>query len=228
MNTTNMGNLYCPSSNDFWADGGAQLHSSGGWTINGNGGVHGKTAFNLLGGYIEFDMDVTGAQSNVNNNFYTSSPSQGLFPQYCDIQANDSPQCMEMDIIENNGGCLSQSTWHTWPNKNGDCDENGCWAQEDIKGKNRFHVKAAFSTDGWMSVSIDGVQFQYKNPVPSGNAQAYVAKIMQSTGAQIQSSQWQGWVPGSCGSGDLSSSSFTVSNIKVQGSVVQGNEPNRC
>jgi len=227
LNTTNMGSLYCPTSNDFWADGGAQLHGSG-WTINGGGGVHGKTAFNLLGGYIEFDMDVTGAHNNVNNNLYTSSPWPGLFPNYCDIQANDSPQCMEMDIIENNGGCMAQSTWHTWPNHDGDCDESGCWAQIGIGGKGRFHVKADFSSDGWMSVNIDGQQFAYTHPVPSNNAKAYVAQVMKSTGAQIQSSQWQGWVPGDCGGGDLGSSSFTVSNLRVQGSVVQGNQPATC
>merc|ERR1712060_689101 len=43
------------------------------------------------------------------------------------------------------------------------------------------------------------------------------------------SSQWTGWVPGSCGGdGNLGASTFSVSNLKIQGKVIQGPEPRRC
>ena len=38
-----------------------------------------------------------------------------------------------------------------------------------------------------------------------------------------------GWVPGSCGGdGNLGASTFSVSNLKIQGSVIHGPEPRRC
>merc|ERR1711871_315800 len=46
------------------AYGSADLHD-GGWTIHGGGGAATKTAFNLIGGYVEYDMDVTGSQTGV-------------------------------------------------------------------------------------------------------------------------------------------------------------------
>merc|ERR1712137_974470 len=43
------------------------------------------------------------------------------------------------------------------------------------------------------------------------------------------SSQWTGWVPGSCsGDGNLGASTFSVSNLKIQGTVIKGPEPRRC
>merc|ERR1712176_628197 len=53
--------------------------------------------------------------------------------------------------------------------------------------------------------------------------------VMSQYGAVFYSSQWTGWVPGSCGGdGNLGASSFSVSNVRVQGKVVQGPEPTRC
>merc|ERR1712232_488829 len=138
------------------------------------------------------------------------------------------PSCMEMDIIENNGNCLAQTTWHTWPNHDGGCDRGGCWGQKYRKGKT--HIKAEFSSDGWMTVYMDGSRVDVSHPVPSGNAHKYVHDTMASKGAQIQSSQWVGWVPsGNCGgSGDLGSSTFSIENLRVAGTVVQGPEPTKC
>jgi hypothetical protein len=51
---------------------------------------------------------------------------------------------------------------------------------------------------------------------------------MKSKGAVIYSSQWQGWVPGGCGEGDLGSSRYTVTNLKITGKVIAGPEPRRC
>jgi hypothetical protein len=51
---------------------------------------------------------------------------------------------------------------------------------------------------------------------------------MKSKGAVIYSSQWQGWVPGDCGGGDLGSSTYAVKNLKITGKVLAGPEPRRC
>merc|ERR1711937_808769 len=53
----------------------------------------------------------------------------------------------------------------------------------------------------------------------------------ESRGAVLYSSEWTGWVPlDDCGTnpGDLYSSSFSISNLVVSGSVVQGPEPHEC
>merc|ERR1711907_791029 len=53
--------------------------------------------------------------------------------------------------------------------------------------------------------------------------------VMSQYGAVIYSSQWTGWVPGSCGGdGNLGASSFSVSNLRITGTVVQGPEPRKC
>jgi len=221
------GEVYCPTQGDFSQGGGVSFDGNG-WTIHGGGGVHGLTSFDLLSGFVQFDMDTSGAQGGVNNNFYTASPERSYFPQYCDIQPNSSPQCMEMDIVENNGNCLTQVTWHTWPNHNGDCDEGGCWGQAYSSGRRTY--RADFSSDGFMTVSINGNRVSVTNPTPSNNAKNYVAKQTKALGLQFHSTQWVGWVPGgNCpGGNNLDGSSFSVKNLVVSGSIVQGKEPTKC
>jgi len=221
--------MYCPSDGDWTIRYGDHVQVSGnGWTISGNGGVNGNAAFNMLGGYVQYDVDTSGAQGGVNNNFYTVSPESWLFPGYCDIQPNGSPQCMEMDIMENNGNCLTATTWHTWPNYDGGCDCNGCVGT--AYASNRRTMKAEFSGDGWMVTTIDGNRVEVNNPTPSDSAKNYVAQQSRAIGLQFQSSQWTGWVPdGNCpGGGWLDGSTFTISNVVVSGTVVQGSEPRRC
>ena len=105
--------LYCPGNNNDMNDdstgseGNSVQFINNGWTIKGDARVSSKTSWNLLGGFIEFDMDVSRVSPQVNTNLYTSSPS---IPNcgsdcYCDIQKSPSgkPSCMELDIIENNG-----------------------------------------------------------------------------------------------------------------------------
>merc|ERR1712014_348870 len=57
-----------------------------------------------------------------------------------------------------------------------------------------------------------------------------VRDTMNSRGAAIESSQWVGWVPGEgCpGGGDLGSSFFSISNLRILGKVHHGPEPTRC
>lgn len=216
--------LYCPDENDF--TGG---HWTGnGWSITGSARVSGKQTFNLLGGYVEFDMDTTHAHTNVNNNFYLVSPDPSYFPKYCDIQGQNKPTCMEMDIIEMNGNCVGQTTWHTYGNHNGGCDRGGCWGKKYRSGKS--HIKAEFATNGWMDVYIDGAKVAVNNPTPNAAETKIVHDTMARLGAQIESSQWQGWVPsGNCpGNGGMSDSTFSITNIRVSGTLVQGPEAASC
>jgi len=222
------GDVYCPTQESFGADGNVQFHDNG-WTLTGVGGVHSKVTWNLNGGYVEFDMDTSRAAAAVNTNLYTTSPDQVSGTNECDIQGEGKPSCMEMDIIEMNGNCLAQSTVHTWPNRDGGCDRNGCASAMKINGK--FHVKAEFSPGGWMTVLLNNQKNEHYNPSPSAACQANVVENMNTHGAQIQSSQWTGWVPGGdqCPSGgSVDGSSFTISNLRVMGSVVQGPEPRKC
>lgn len=223
-----VGEMYCLTQNDFTGGGNPLNWLSNGWSITGGGGVHGKQTFNLLGGYVQFTIDTSRAQGAVNNNFYTSSPERSYFPSYCDIQPNNSPQCMEMDIVENNGNCLSQTTWHTWPNHNGDCDEGGCWGQAYASG--RRTMKASFSNDGWMTVTINGNTVNVNHPWPSNNAKNYVAQQMRNLGVQFHSTQWVGWVPGgNCPGGqNLGGSTFSVDSVIVSGTIVQGGSATKC
>merc|ERR1711862_928060 len=84
---------------------------------------------------------------------------------------------------------------------------------------------------GWMKVLFNGQANDGYNPQPSAACKSNVVENMNNLGAQIQSSQWTGWVPGAgeCpGGSDLGGSSFTISNLVVKGTVVQGPEPKKC
>merc|ERR1711953_725401 len=94
-----------------------------------------------------------------------------------------------------------------------------------------FMSKLSSPPIGWMKVSFNGQSNDGYNPHPSEESMKNVVENMNSKGAQIQSSQWQGWVPGGnqCpGGGSLGSSSFTISNLVVKGTVKQGPEPRKC
>ena len=167
-------------------------------TMKGPGNVHGLTSFNLLGGYVSFAMDTSLAGDGVNTNVYTISPEQGVAESgYCDIQENDSPQCMELDIIENNGNCVMASTWHVfqdveeWEDATyGNCDEWGCAVFSATPDS--FTINATFSTTGWMTTILDGTILTDLQPYPSADAAAKIADEMTRTGAAIWSSQWAG------------------------------------
>ena len=91
-------------------------------------------------------------------------------------------------------------------------------------------MKASFAANGWMTVTMDGASIGV-NPTPSDNARAFVQQTMASKGAQFHSSQWVGWVPGgNCqGGGGLDNSVFSVSNVKIMGTPLNGlMTPKRC
>jgi len=230
--------LYCPYGPDDIEINGNDATSSiegSGWTMLGGSGVNVKASFNLLGGYVEFDMDLTKVGNGVNTNLYTISPADGVANSgYCDIQSSPNyPTCMEWDIDENNGNCAMQTTLHTWPNHNGGCDQGGCEANTHIG--TTVHIKASMSTEGYPTINVNGNDVNGYNPAISASSAAYVVTTMQERGAAIWSSQWVGWVPveNECPSGatqsDLDSSQFSISNLKIMAkSVVFGSPPALC
>jgi len=247
------GELYCPDQNSFQFSDSAtwqgDIHGAG-WSVRGQGGVHGLTSFNLLGGFVEFDMDTTQATSGMNTNFYTISPDHPYtsYQDYCDGQGPyaSSPSgtyCLEMDIIEANGHCAAAATWHTEYNMNGGCDRAGCAvvvmpeadqrydesAMQAVDLRRRVHVKAEFSPDGWMTTYYNGRKLSKFNRQPSDDARRSVYDTMSTVGAAVQSTQWHGWAPGNCDDyGENPNSVFSISNLKFSGSVVQGPVPPTC
>merc|ERR1712194_916702 len=139
-------------------------------------------------------------------------PSSG----YCDIQTNDSPICMELDIIENNGNCLGQTTWHVWGNKDGGCDQNGCYGQYHFDDGCQFHMRTEFGEDGSMTQYKNGQGIE-GNGGPSEGEKNQIKQNIEDTGAAIASTQWTGWVPddGSCGGSDSNGAQFAVTNVVV-------------
>merc|ERR1712176_363289 len=100
-----------------------------GWTVAGGGGVASKSAFNLLGGYVEYDVDISNIGVGVNANIYSISPSFSgsefnKTADYCDGAAYGADWCIEMDWLESNGNCGGASTIHTIQGGGG----NGCTA----------------------------------------------------------------------------------------------------
>ena len=71
-----------------------------------------------------------------------------------------------------------------------------------------------------MTTTLDGTLVKVK---PDANATAVVASTMKARGAMFHSTQWQGWEPDESGcpkGGDLKTSTFTVSNGGVYGSMM--------
>lgn len=218
---------------------GTTFHGNG-WSFRGGSRVSSKTSWNLLGGYMEFDMDTSGVNPGVNTNFYTSSPNRPNCGSscYCDIQRSfGKPSCMEMDIIEVNGHCAMATTIHTFatdgrPN-NPNCDRWGCGSVNTLPNGGKFTIKAMFGEDGTLAVTMNGTPIKGYSPMPSAASNEVVVKTMRSIGAVIESSQWFGWAPagsqcpGGSGSG-LYGSQLKISNVKVRGKVVQGPVPTKC
>jgi hypothetical protein len=211
---------YCPDpAEDFQEEiegpPGSADWSDSGWTIHGQRRVSSKTSFDLRGGYVEFDMDLSNAHGGVNTNLYITFPAQpncGI-DCYCDSGATGG--CAEIDFTENNGNCFQASTWHDEPhggNKGGFGGNGGI--------SPHIHVRAEWNPDGSsMTTTVNG---------NAHNGPGLGAE-MDAHGAVIYSSQWTGWVPGNCpGDGNLQASSFTVKNLKIHGAVKQGPQPRLC
>merc|ERR1712151_844942 len=68
------------------------------------------------------------------------------------------------------------------------------------------------------------------SPSPGGFDWGVIRSTYESRGAVIYSSEWEGWVPvEDCGThGNLGGSHFSISNLRIKGSIVQGPNPTRC
>ena len=231
--------VYCPSANDLIGFGNPQIYDQG-WTLTGAGAVGTKTTFNLLGGSVEFDFDVTNARKGVNSNIYTISPtgvsSSGyVSSNYCDgSKPAGNDWCVEVDWIESNGNCGGQSTLHDIPGTgNNGCTAWGCASSYHYNGRTSFHMKITYDNNGVWTTYRDGQEIAPNNlhPTPSGKDWATVKQYYEERGALIYSSQWVGWVPlDDCGTtgGDVSKSTYSVRNLRITGIVKQGPTPRLC
>ena len=231
---------YCPSANDITVAYGQPNIFDQGWSINGGGAAATKASFNLLGGNVEFDIDVSGVRTGVNANIYTISPNgigSAGFSQnnYCDgAKPAGSQWCVEVDWIESNGNCGGQTTLHDipGPGSNG-CTAWGCASKYHYNGRASFHMKVTFETNGVWNTYRDGelISPSSLSPSPSGADWATLVQHYSQRGAVVYSSQWVGWVPvDDCGtqSGDLGASAFSVKNLRITGKVLQGPVPRKC
>lgn len=228
--------LYCPKMTDLTVAYGSPTLFNQGWTVRGGGAAATKSAFNLLGGYVEFDVEFAGVPTGVNANIYTISPSFGssAFNQnkYCDGAKTGSQWCMEVDWVETNGNCGGATTLHTVQGGSKGCNAGGCQSSYYYNGKPNYHVKISHATNGQWTTVHDGKKIGPNDltPMPQSSDWNTVANTMASKGAVIYSSQWTGWVPlSSCGTtGNLASSVFSIKNLKIYGKVVQGPTPSKC
>ena len=239
FNIANTAPTYCPAASDLLVSYGNAKLIDQGWINSGGGAAATKSAFNLLGGEVEFDIDFTNTQAGVNGNIYTISPKNipgsGFVPSlYCD-GAKKEPEkwCVEIDWIESNGNCGGAVTLHTIIGPGNGCTAWGCREHFMYGGKTSYHVKIVYDEIGRMTMYRDNQVIRPTDikPTPLDSDWKILADAYRQAGAVIYSSLWQGWVPldKTCsGGGSLSASSFTVTNLRITGTVVQGPIPRLC
>lgn len=231
--------VYCPSTRDLQIVYGSSNIVKQGWSTTGGGGVSTKASFNLLGGTVEYDVDFSKTKIGVNANVYTISPSfkSASFSNtwdYCDGQKTGSKWCVEIDWIETNGACGGATALHTVPGTGYGCTAWGCAGHFLYNTKSSFKMRIDTDLNGVVTVRRDGqIVSINQNGSPSAASWAAVKAAYQSKGAVIYSSQWVGWVPDvgkkcAAAKGDLSSSTYSVSNLRITGAVVQGPAPTLC
>jgi len=236
--------VYCPTANDLVVAYGSPSITNQGWTITSGGGAATKAAFNLLGGSVEFDVDFSGVNIGVNANIYTISPTfsnpSAAFDKasnYCDGQgaAGSAQFCTEVDWIESNGNCGGATTLHTIAGGGSPgCTAWGCAASYTYGGVSSFHMKISHAADGTLTVVRNGVTISQSSmsPIPALTDLSPLVSDFTKKGAVVYSSLWSGWVPSPSGcssaSTDATGSHFTISNLKITGSVVQGPTPTLC
>jgi len=229
--------VYCPSASDLVVAYGKPQLNDGGWQTLGGAGVATKSAFNLLGGWVEFDIDFAQTHTGVNANIYTISPkfnASSFAPNmYCDGAAPAGANwCPEVDWVESNGNCGGQTTLHTIAGPGSGCTAWGCSASYHYNGRAAYHMRIEYGVDGTWTTIRDGqtISPSSLNPQPGGGDWSTLQARYNAYGAVIYSSQWVGWVPvPDCGStGDLNSSTYAVKNLRICGGVVQGPVPRVC
>jgi hypothetical protein len=95
-------------------------------------------------------------------------------------------------------------------------------------------MRIEHQSDGTLTILRDGQTIAPEDLTPQPEASDWkkVSDTFISRGVVIYSSQWTGgYIPlsSTCGAtGDVESSTFTVKNLKIYGSVVQGPMPTAC
>jgi hypothetical protein len=228
--------VYCPSSSDLVVTYGQSSLFNRGWTTKGGAGVATKTTFDLTGGYVEFTMDVSKTVTSINTNLYIIFPklkdSSGFtISDYCDGARTDSTWCPEFDFVEANGKCCIATTLHTILGPGTGCTAWGCSSKQELGSTNVFKVKISFNNNTLPTMLVNG-KVTTLSPKPLASDWSTMTKWMKTNGALIYSSQWKGWVPGcssSCSSeGSLEESQYSITNLKIQGKIVQGPIPQAC
>lgn len=234
---------YCPSANDLvvaYSDGSGnnvQIRDQG-YFVQGNGGVATKASFNLLEGYVQFDVDVSNVQVGVNANLYAIAPAlgdEGFYDndnQYCDGAENNRDNCIELDWLESNGNCGGATTLHTvmGEGQGAPCNSWGCRQEWDYNGETHFTLKIEYDSNGRQRHFKNGVEATNLNPSPVQQDWDIIKSNMQQKGVILYGSEWTGWVPvDSCGGGgSLDASSYTISNMVIKGSKVKGPDVTTC
>ena len=251
--------------------------------IKGRGRVFSTDSYNLLGGSISYDIDLSKIKDDVNGSGYLIYPkvSKSDSFKYCDASYSKAQQfCFETDLSETNGPNAIATTWHSINNdyKNGSpgyfpkpcvkgsnncgCNQTGCYqkyyfnkawydkgecnfkgaldASEIINTQHPFTVYTEFTTAGEMTTLYKqkGMSLKAFNNINNYNSVGYqaqkpekgdqkaLANQMQTNGAVIIFSMWQGWSPlqnfcKAAPKGSILDSQYTISNIKVNGVIVQ-------
>merc|ERR1719408_97783 len=152
---------YCPeTSEDFQEEvegpAGTVTWTPRGWHIQGQRRVSSKASFDLKGGSIEWDMDLSQSHGGVNSNFYVTFPHQANCGKNCYCDSGATGGCAEIDFTENNGGCFQASTWHEDPSGG---DKSGHGGTGGLSG-GVVHMKATYSADGSsLSMQVGGNQY---------------------------------------------------------------------
>jgi len=211
-----------------------------GWNIAGAGAAATKSAFNLINGWVSYNVNFVHVPVGVNANVYSISPDFGGAPSftnsiYCDGQpaSGSKPWCVEADWIESNGNCGGASTLHTYnvADNSGGCGGWGCTSNY-LYSTSSFAMNVSYDSIGRWSILQNGNLVGSLTPSAGSADWSNLLTSTQRQGQVIYSSQWNGWVPtvGSCSTaaGDLTNAQFSVSNLQIYGSVVQGPAPTRC
>merc|ERR1719166_863157 len=187
---------------------------SNGFSRQGSMRYHSKEKLNLLGGGLTFTLDLSQVKDLVNANLYLVIPntldSGSHF--YCDNSQNFVDQgnaCIELDIMESNGHSLAATTMHT---KIGTNSANQPFDVQ-VTVANDGDLKVYYHQNGKSATAFDSVGGF------DGAAKAAIVDGMKNHGAVVVSSMWTGWVPpNTSGTGDLSGSHYTLSNLMYTGS----------
>jgi hypothetical protein len=155
--------VYCPAAKDLAIAYGDQVKlKAQGWMVQGDGGASTKASFNLAGGFVEFDLDVSQAKTGVIPNVYSIFPENIAATgfqhdsHYCDADEGAATWCVEHDWIESNGQCGGATALHSVPGIGPEsCNSWGCLTTYKYEGGSKFHMRIEYDKSGQFTVMRD-------------------------------------------------------------------------